>query len=201
MNTIKATILAALATIGLSSASALTLSVGGAHYLGAIVDGNPPGSNEINWVNQLGNLTNSNPTPTTNPTGETLYRLSATFTNLPDASSFVKTDNPAQGTYLVGANSLYLLGKYGTFTLPTSGTGQVSHVWYIGDILVGTELRLPGFSGTSPTTNDPLSHDTIFNGTRPTIVTPPSVPEGGVSLMLLGSALLGLAAVRRFFRR
>jgi len=204
---LKNTILAAIVAVGFAvnaSAIPINLAVNDSYYLGAINDGNPPGSNELPWVNQLKGMA-INTSVASIPAGETLYRSGNNFGTLNSATLGVKTDNPAKGNYVVAGTSLYLLGKYGNFTIFPATTppssGQISHVWYIGAISVGTELRLPGFSGANPTNNDPLSHDTIFNGTRPGDTENPRVPEGGAGVMLLGVALLSLGAFRRLLRR
>ncbi len=195
MKLLKNTILAAVAALGLAlNASALTLMVNDAYYVGSIENGNPPGggtpSNEYTWLQQLITiLPGTQNVASLNPTGELLDR-SSNFASLPSFTGESKTE-PAKGTYTVLNNSLYLLGKYGNDQ--STAFQQVSHVWFLGAIPVGTSVTLPGAG---------LSHDTIFTGTRRDSDLPnPSVPEGGVSVMLLGGALLGLVAVRRFIRR
>lgn len=191
MNLLRKTYIAAIAVLGLAvNASAITLTVGDTNYLGSIVNGNPPGggtpSNEFNWLNELILVGLGNSVPSTNPAGETLNRSLNDFGTLTAALTEDKTD-PAQGTYIVGSDDLYLLGKYGN----GAPGGQASHVWYLGKIAVGTSVSLP---------SQALSHDTIFTGDRDDDVPPPSVPEGGVALTLLGLALVGLGATRRFIR-
>jgi hypothetical protein len=174
-------LVAAFCFVGLTpQLSALDLVVGDAQYVGAIVDGVPPGggdpSNEFNWLNELIDVAAGDSAASTNPAGETLDRTDSTLAGpLPSPFAEFKSD-PPQGTYIVAANSLYLLGKYGA---GASGE-QVSHVWYLGNLAVGTSVSLP---------LDALSHDTLF------------VPDGGLTLMLLGLGLAGIGATKRFAHR
>lgn len=164
-------------------ASAIQLLVGDAHYVGAIVDGGPPGggdpSNEFKWLHELIVVGAGLSAPSANPAGEDLDRTDSTLGGILPAALADNKSEPAQGTYIIGADSLYLLGKYGE-SFPG---GQASHVWYLGNLAVGTEVTLPGLGG-------PLSHDTIFTGNR-------NVPDGGTTLLLLGAAMTGFASLRR----
>lgn len=169
-------------------ASSITFTVGDANYVGAIINGVPPGNdNEFTWLNELINVGAGLSLPSANPAGESLDRTASTLGGvLPAALAGDKSDPPQQ-TYVIGADSLYLMGKYGQ-AFPG---GQALHVWYLGNLAVGTEVTLPG-----PVTQagGPLSHDTLFTGTRGDI---PGTPDGGTTLLLLGAAMAGFAALRR----
>jgi hypothetical protein len=191
MNLLRKTYIAVVAVLGLAvNANAISLTVGDGNYLGSIVNGIPAGggtpSNEFKWLNELILVVPGASVPSTNPAGETLNRSSNNFGILSAALTEAKSE-PALGTYIVGSDDLYLLGKYGN----GAPGGQASHVWYLGTIAVGTSVSLPGAA---------LSHDTLFTGDRPDDVPPPSVPEGGIAVTLLGVALIGLGATRRFIR-
>jgi hypothetical protein len=162
-----------------TNANAIALTVGDVHYVGAIEDGIPPGggvpSNELNWLNEIIALAAGTSAPSTNPAGENLNRSASTLAGpLPAPTTDTKSEPPLI-TYVVAGNSLYLLGKYAS---------AASHVWYLGNIAVGTEVTLP---------DQALSHDTLFTGGRP----PERVPEGGATAAMLGSALIGLTLLRR----
>jgi hypothetical protein len=73
---------------------------------------------------------------------------------------------------------LYMTGKYG------NGTQQV---FYIGNLLVDN-ITLP--ATIAGTTGPALSHVAWFRGTT-------DVPDGGTTLLLLGAAMAGFAALRR----
>ena len=64
---------------------------------------------------------------------------------------------------------------------------QVSEVWYVGN-LSGT-VEIPAFWGSTP-----LSDWTLFRGEG----TPPPVPDGGATVMLLGAAIGALGIARPF---
>jgi hypothetical protein len=79
----------------------------------------------------------------------------------------------------------YLAGKYG-------GPNVGLHVWYVSG-LTGT-YSIPEKLGDPVDGSKPLglSHYTLFN--------PVSVPDGGLTLMLLGGALISIDTLRRGFR-
>ena len=80
----------------------------------------------------------------------------------------------------LGSGFLYLLAKY-------DGPNWGSEVWYVGG-LTG-HITIPQFGSGN---QYGVSHVYLFNGT------PPTVPDGGTTAMLLGSACGALALVRRF---
>jgi hypothetical protein len=182
-NLIKSLICAigVVAALGLATnAKALTLSIGDSYYLGSIIDGVPSSdANEFSWVNQLITLAPGTSAPSVNPAGETLNRSVNVFGSLPAATSYLKDDVAPFDTWVVIAGNLYLLGKYGAGTVGQ----QESHVWYVGG-LVGESVTLPSL-------NDRLSHSSMLSGQAT------SVPEGGTTLLLLGSALSLIGIVRR----
>jgi VPDSG-CTERM motif len=80
----------------------------------------------------------------------------------------------------LGSGFLYLLAKY-------DGPNYGSVVWYVGG-LTGL-IDIPDKAGQYG-----ISNTYLFNG-----VPSNGVPDGGTTLMLLGSALAGLGALRRRF--
>jgi hypothetical protein len=85
-------------------------------------------------------------------------------------SSFLLTDDAPVGTY-------YVLGKY-------DAAQAGSLVWLVTVTAPGTSISLPAYFDGE---NHGLSHATTF------------VPDGGMTLMLLGGALVGLGALRLRF--
>ena len=71
---------------------------------------------------------------------------------------------------------VYLLAKYGT----------VGHVWYLPP---ATTVTIPADAPAGG-----LSHWDLFTAREV------EVPDGGMTLMLLGGALVGLESLRRRFR-
>ena len=80
----------------------------------------------------------------------------------------------------LGSGFLYLLAKY-------DGQNWGSEVWYVGGL--SGHITIPEFGFEH---QYGVSHVYLFNGT------PPTVPDGGTTAMLLGSACGALALVRRF---
>ena len=165
-----------------SVSNASALSVGDANYIGRIVDGVPPGSNEDEYVNSLLALAPGAVDPQCNfATSEACDRIGSTL-NVAGFPAAVEAgqlkDESGGNTVNLGAvgSWTYLLAKYGA-----GATGeQFSVVWYVGN-LGGTQTVLP---------SQALSHWTLFN---PGV----TVPDGGATLGLLGLGMLGLGYLRR----
>ena len=83
----------------------------------------------------------------------------------------------------LGTGFLYLLAKY-------DGPNFGSVVWYVGDLAGPITIPLHGLGDQFA-----VSHTYLFNP----IVPPKGVPDGGATVMLLGSALACLGALRRRF--
>ncbi len=168
-----------LALVGLlvTASNASALAIGDANYLGTVNDGIPSSpANEVGYINTL----------TTLAAGagdiligtETYNRVTSALAGpFPTAvlagGGKLDTGNPVlalPGTFQ------YILGKY-------DAEAAGSLVWYFAE---GTS------SVTLPATFNSrgLSHISWFNAA-------PSVPDGGVTAMLLGMALSGLAMLRR----
>ena len=103
----------------------------------------------------------------------------------------------ADGTYayitLTGPGYGYLVAKYDG---PNSNAG--AEVWDIAGIAAGTTLQIPEFANVNSTSGD-LQAGTYFQITSWTLLNPSTsnVPDGGLTLVMLGSALSGLAIFRR----
>jgi hypothetical protein len=101
----------------------------------------------------------------------------ASLGTLPGPLSFSFKDENAPYLSFDASLYSYVLGKY----------GNVSYLFYLGD--QGGTFELP-----SNMTSGGLSHEIGFIARQ-------SVPDGGMTLMLLGSAFAGLGTVRRFIKR
>jgi hypothetical protein len=89
-----------------------------------------------------------------------------------------------------GTGTSINLGAVGTYTYlfaKYDGPNQGSVVWYVGN-LGGTQSIPDTWNGYG------LSGWTLFTGGNP----PTSLPDGGATVMLLGTALAALGMVRRF---
>jgi hypothetical protein len=172
-------VLACVLALGASSTSvsAIPLTIGDAYYVGRINDGIPSAeTKEIGYVNTL--ITLAAGQAETDIGTETYDRLGSTLTSLPLATSY----SPHGGVYvdINVATYAYILGKY-------DQNDAGSYVWYISGL---NYVSLPLYA---PSGHE-VSHYTLFtNGDFQT-------PDGGMTLMLLGGALVGLGALRRKFR-
>lgn len=192
MKTTIIAIVCALA-LGLTATNARAdLVLGGAadpHYLGFLAPSEPASqADEVGYINTLITLAAGGGPVTIS--GYTYTRESSTVPGPFDPvvlAGNVRVDvPPGTSTGIDVAGFTYLLGKY-------DGPNVGDYVWYVGG-LTGT-VQIPGKLGSPlDPTQKPLglSHYTLFN--------PTSVPDGGVTLMLLGGALVGLETLRRRFR-
>jgi hypothetical protein len=159
-----------------ASATPLPLTYGDAYYLGSYTPnpGNP--ADETNWVNILNDYAIGQVAVVD---GRTYSRVGSTLSgSFPTAVFGDKKENVS---FIDATGYSYVLAKYG------GGNGQdpgMSLVWFLS----------AGFTGqvAPPARYDDngLSHIDVF--TRST-----TVPDGGMTLMLLGGALVGLGALRR----
>lgn len=185
--------------LGLTVARATTLDfyqTGDTHDLGTVYYGIPSGDQDrTNYVNYLITLATGtgNPGPNPNPVPG-LYGQSYTrsFNNpLGSYPTAVFALNGQAGDNTVNLGALgtytYLFGKY-------DGPNGGAEVWYVGNL--SGVITIPTNGLYENNYQYGLSGWTLFTGTGT-----PSVPDGGSTLMLLGSALGGLGLVRRFFVR
>lgn len=114
-----------------------------------------------------------------------LFRYTTvTLTNLPEPVEFVTKYNVGENGFtststfsITGVD--YVLAKYGKY----GNLGQVSLVWWVTGI--GGDAQIATSKG--------LSHVTLFDPVRT------NVPDSGSTIvMLLGSAMMGLVAFRKF---
>jgi len=176
---------AALAVCVCSMAGAAqikALSVGDAFYLGQIVNGAPAsGPNEVSYINFLNDLA-AGATSIQIPagTGEFYDRVSSTVAGpFPDATTTGGQNGLSPVASVNASGYQYILGKYGGNSL----------VWYNAAGFSSSEV-LPG----APPGSDALSHISLYNPTTT------QVPDGGTTLVLLGSVLACLGFVRRMVK-
>jgi hypothetical protein len=183
MKRMMTTALACVLALGLSASSAHALAIGDANYLGNIVPGLPSGDDfEEGFIDTLIAMTPGTSADCDTNQDNTCTRSTNVFANLPAPASIVLPKIEGSNTVDV-TGFAYILAKYGKGN--DANATQVSHVWYVGN-LSGNQ--------TAPASSEfggGLSHISRFNFA--------SVPDGGVTLMLLGSALVGLGALRRRF--
>jgi len=174
---------------GVSVANATTISFGDIRDLGNINPNHPADpSNSATYTTFLKNML---PSAVVNggPGGNTFTRT-ANFPNSPtfpnavfDQELSFSVSGLTASVILPSTGDFYLLGKF-------DGPNYGSEVWVING-LTGT-ITMPEFGSGE---QYGLSHVYVFNpgGT--------SVPDGGSTLMLLGSALGGVGLIRRYFSR
>lgn len=172
--------------LGAVSAQAITLTTttnqSDAVFLGYIIDGIPPElDNQKVWLNSLLGLA---PGATTTVGSETIVRSGFSCGDCPaPAVAGVKTDGLSATVNTLNLTGYdFVIGKYGGGANPND-PGR-SLVWWVN--LTGDHQLQGTYDGKA------LSNASRWTGT--------SVPDGGMTLMLLGGALLGLESLRRRFR-
>jgi hypothetical protein len=176
MKTAKYAILALVLCAGLASV-ANALTIGDSNELGFVSFGIPSGdADRTAYVNHLKGMA-----PGTSDTfmSNGFQRSANIFAPLDTA---VFNSNGTSTSIDLGTGGfMYLFAKY-------DGPNYGAEVWYING-MTGT-ITIPADAGGYG-----LSGWTLFTpGT-------PSVPDGGATLMLLGTGLAGLGAVRRFLKK
>lgn len=168
------------------SPNARALTIGDGNELGQVMFGIPTGDQNIrDYVNAMVGLGLGG---STTVNGNTVTRSMNDFGPLATIGlPLVRVDTPnpppgttsidlgAQGTYL------YLFAKY-------DGPNQGSEVWYVGDL--SGVITIPNFWNQYG-----LSGYALFGPGGQ------GVPDGGTTVMLLGTALGALGMARRFLKR
>ncbi|MGB9476396.1 MAG: VPDSG-CTERM sorting domain-containing protein [Candidatus Udaeobacter sp.] len=165
-------------------ANALTLAFNDQYVVGTMqfTPGNPADPASLQgYVNYMITLA---PGGTGTFSGMPFTRSNNVFANLPNAV-FLNNghDTGTTTTVDLGAGGVYtyLFAKY-------DGQNDISQVWYVGNLSGIITIPLNGPLGHA------LSGWTLFGpGT-------PGVPDGGTTVMLLGTALGALGTVRRFLK-
>ena len=155
----------------------ISLAIGDGHELGFVNFGIPSGdADRLNYVNHLIGMALGSQD---DAFGQHFTRSNNTFGQLPQAVLAGHVNGTSTSINL-GAGGLYtyLFAKY-------DGPNYGSEVWYVGDL--SGIIEIPATAGGYG-----LSGWTLF-GTGI-----PGVPDGGISAMLLGTALGALGLARRF---
>jgi len=164
---------AACAALLAFSHNARALSVGDAHELGFLWPGAPIGNqNNVTYVNHLVGMALGT---IDFANGQIYFRSNNTFGPLPTAVSAVN-----------GTGTTINLGGGGVYTyLFASYAGLGAEIWYVGD-LRGV-LTIPAIFNLCR-----LTQWTLFGPAGA------GVPDGGITVMLLGLALGALGTARRY---
>jgi hypothetical protein len=166
---------------------ASALSFGDSRDLGSITPPEPASpTDEEHYVNTLAPHAPGAFTDLYNGVNYNYVRTTASCGTCPAAVFNSKNDNPTvvNGTVTINLGTggfTYLLAKY-------DGPNGASEVWYIAG-LTGN-ITIPGTLGQYG-----ISHYTLFGSGNG------GVPDGGTTVMLLGTALGALGMARRFMRR
>jgi len=155
----------------------ISLAIGDGHELGFVNFGIPSGdADRLNYVNHLIGMALGSED---NAFGQHFTRSNNAFGQLPQAVLAGHVNGTSTSINL-GAGGLYtyLFAKY-------DGPNYGSEVWYVGDL--SGIIEIPATAGGYG-----LSGWTLF-GTGV-----PGVPDGGITAMLLGTALGALGLARRF---
>jgi len=155
----------------------ISLAIGDGHELGFVNFGIPSGdADRLNYVNHLIGMALGSED---NAFGQHFTRSNNAFGQLPQAVLAGHVNGTSTSINL-GAGGLYtyLFAKY-------DGPNYGSEVWYVGDL--SGIIEIPATAGGYG-----LSGWTLF-GTGV-----PGVPDGGITAVLLGTALGALGLARRF---
>lgn len=179
-----------------AQAAPINLTVGDAFYLGFYTPPEPASlADEAGYINTLLGLgPGGSLVVPDHPKDRTFTRQQSTLvaTSLPlavvpgAAKVNIPDGSPYTGTAINVTGFTYLVGKY-------DGQNAGGYVWLVSGL---TEVTIPTKLGNLTSTKGSthaLSHYSLFNPTT-------SVPDGGMTLMLLGGALVGLEGLRRRFR-
>jgi hypothetical protein len=155
------------------NANAVTLSIGDSHELGYLWPGVPTGNqNNATYVNHMAGMALGSIDVAN---GQIYFRSNNAFGSLHTAVSA-----------LSGKSTSINLGTGGLYTYLFANYGAAgAEVWYVGN-LTGT-LNIPGSAGLSRLTGWTLLRSTGVG-----------VPDGGITVIMLGLALCILGVSRRF---
>jgi hypothetical protein len=154
----------------------INLAIGDAHELGFVNFGIPSGdSDRLTYVNHLVGMALGT---SDKADGQTYFRSNNTFSPLPQAVLGGLVDGTSTTINLGSGLYTYLFAKY-------DGPNYGSEVWYVGNL--SGMITIPATAGGYG-----LSGWTLFG---PGV---PGVPDGGITAMLLGTALGALGLARRF---
>ena len=169
------------------NAHALALTFSDTHVVGTDTDGSPASAaHVVNYINFMIALAPGG-SGTYVPDSQAITRSLNTFPSLPTALLTGAQDGTST-TIDLGAGGVYsyLFAKY-------DGQNDISEVWYVGDLSGTVTIPLDG----------PLGHGlsgTILFGPGGTINPLGTVPDGGATVMLLGTALGVLGMARRYLK-
>jgi len=168
------------------NASAPALTIGDASTFGYVFLGIPSGDSErLNYVNHLAGMA---PGTLESFSGQTFIRTlnnpGPGFPNYPNAAP------PALNGFSTTINLGPTVGVFDYLFAKYDGSNQGSVVWFVGDL--SGSVTIPA-SWTGPG----LSRWTLFKEEGEG----GNVPDSGSTVILLGTALTGLGAMRRYLKR
>ena len=156
----------------------ISLAIGDGHELGFVNFGIPSGdSDRLTYVNHLVGMALGT---SDKADGQTYSRSNNSFSPLAPAVLGGLVDGTSTTINLGSGLYTYLFAKY-------DGPNYGSEVWYVGDL--SGAITIPATAGGYG-----LSGWTLFG---PGV---PGVPDGGITAMLLGTALGALGLARRFLK-
>ena len=177
---------ACVLTLGLSATNARAdmLTPSGSYYLGFVQGVTPELANvsdEAAMINTLKNVVAGTWVMANPPVSQTRYDRTGSSITGPFPTADPAGVSSVSGSMTVSVNGFaYIIAKY-------DGPNVGDFVWYAPTGVYSLEDQL-----TNPVTGKQggLSHYSVFAG---------SVPDGGMTLMLLGGVLVGLETLRRRF--
>jgi hypothetical protein len=138
-------------------------------------------------------------------TSPSYYRSPNSFGSLPAATDTGNQLATGGGITQSGNSAFITLTQTFTYLVASyDGPNGGAWVWDISNVGVGDTIEIPRYAFPSGTVNvnEHLVANTVntqFGITNWTMLNPTSVPDGGSTMALLGSAFLGIGLLRRRF--
>lgn len=198
----------AVACLSLAGAGAttITMDVGltDPYAVGDIIPGVDYGAyggqanGDAAMINQLAGMALKSSTSVTFGNETAVYTRSGNFSSPLLGASLT-------GNVIASGGGINFNGTYAQITLTSTGFGYLvakydgpnggAEVWNISGIADGTTIDVPEYAFGQQVGQYQMTGWGLFNPTTPQ--TPPSVPDGGSTILLLGTALSGLGLIRR----
>jgi hypothetical protein len=199
----KLALAVAIACFAVSGARGVTLNVGLSDSLaiGDVINGIQPGGQEARDVIMVNNLLtvalNTQSSTLPGDVGDLYQRSGNVFSPLPAATATgaVSASGIADGAVLL---DITLTSSFRYLVAAYDGPNGGVEVWDIAGIASGSTISIPRYAAPIGV-NGQLQQSDAFRMTGWTLLNPGgnSLPDGGTTALLLGTALAGLGVLKR----